>query len=128
MVDCELKGAFLICDGSLVGRSLLIRDRELVFLTQVLLGFFDVSSNKSGVEWWANLIVCSKKSLSAAFLNSVGGDGKLIVVDFSLGVLVYFYFYFLCNTCDLIPYLYMISFAIQKKKNHYLRISIDLKM
>jgi len=28
------------------------------------------------------------------FLISVGGIGKLIVVDFSMGVLVYFYFLF----------------------------------
>jgi len=32
--------------------------------------------------------------LSAAFLIFVGGVGKLIVVDFSQGVLVYFYFLF----------------------------------
>jgi len=40
LVDRELRGALLIGVRSLVGRSLLIRDRELVFLTHVLLGFF----------------------------------------------------------------------------------------
>ena len=63
-------------------------------MTQVLLGFFGGSSDTSEVEWWANLIVWHNNSLSAAFLISVGGDEKLTFVDFSLGVLVYFYFYF----------------------------------
>jgi len=49
-VGRELRGALLICVGSLVGRSLLIRDRELVCLTQVLLGFFGVSYDLSDVE------------------------------------------------------------------------------
>jgi len=57
LVGRELRGAFLICVWNLVGRSLLIRDRELVFLTEVLLGFFGGSSDLSEVEWWENLIV-----------------------------------------------------------------------
>ena len=66
---------FFICVGSLVGRSLLIRDREPVSLTQVLLGFFAVSYDIPEVEWWSNLIVLSNKSLSTALLNSVVGNG-----------------------------------------------------
>lgn len=31
LVGRELRGALMICVGSLVGRSLMIRDRELVF-------------------------------------------------------------------------------------------------
>jgi len=57
LVVRELRGVFFICVRSLVGRSHLIRDREPVFLTQVLLGFVGVSSDISEVECWSNLIV-----------------------------------------------------------------------
>lgn len=56
-VGRELRGALLICVGSVVGQPLLIQDRELVFLMQVLLGFFGGSSDLLEVEWWANLIL-----------------------------------------------------------------------
>ena len=92
------------------------------FLTQVVLGCFSGSSDLSEVEWWANLIVWCNKLSSAAFFISFGAHGKLIVVDFSLGILVYFYFFFWCNTWDLIPYLYIIYFAIQKKNVIFLLV------
>jgi hypothetical protein len=64
------------------------------FFDACSLRLFDVSSDLSDVEWWAFLIVWSNLSSSAAFLISVGGVGKLIVVDFLWGVSVYFYFLF----------------------------------
>jgi len=52
------------------------------------------SSDLSKVEWWANMIVWCNKSSPAALLISMGGDGKLIVVDFSLGYFGVFLFSF----------------------------------
>jgi len=50
LVVRESRGAFLTCVESLVGRSLLIRGGSK-FVTQVLLGCCDVSSDRPKLEW-----------------------------------------------------------------------------
>jgi len=52
----ELRGVFLTCVGSLVGRSLLIRGRKQVCDSGPL-GCCDVSSDRPKLEWWSKLNV-----------------------------------------------------------------------
>jgi len=53
----ELRGALLIYVRSLVGRSIMIRDRELVCFDASSFRLFGGSSDTSEVEWWAHMIV-----------------------------------------------------------------------
>jgi len=97
-----VEGCLLICVGSLVGRSLLIRGRELVSLTQVLLGFLMsplAYRMLSGGRIW---------SLEATYRRQLLFWSLLVVLEnccwFFNGCFGVFLFSFWCNTWDFIHF------------------------
>jgi len=123
LVGRELRGAVVICVGSLMGRSLLIRDRELVFLMQVLFGFLVAPPTYrllSGGWTWSFDATYHRRLL---FWSPLVVVETWLFVDFPQGVLVYFYFFFWCNTWDLISYLYIIYFV--NRKYIYIRFRVQ---